>query len=122
MYAQIYVKFHTIRNVGVEKADGEEFHVEQEGERGAFYCVLDTGLARTSSGARIFGVLKGAVDGGLDIPHSTKRFPGFDEESGKSARERYLRRRESDSRYYTVNRITHFNPDRTKVAILAIEC
>merc|ERR1712080_148291 len=40
-------------------------------------CYLDTGLARTSTGARIFCVLKGAADAGLDIPHSPKRFPGF---------------------------------------------
>ena len=38
---------------------------------------------RTSSGARVFGVLKGAVDGGLDIPHSNKRFPGYNAESSK---------------------------------------
>jgi len=69
--------------VGVEKPDGEDYFVEQEGERAAFFCVLDTGLARTSTGARIFGVLKGAVDGGLDIPHSNKRFPGIDGESGQ---------------------------------------
>lgn len=25
--------------------------------------------------------MKGAVDGGLNIPHSTKRFPGYDAES-----------------------------------------
>lgn len=68
---------------GVEKPDGEDYFVEQEGERAAFFCVLDTGLARTTTGARIFGVLKGAVDGGLDIPHSNKRFPGIDGESGK---------------------------------------
>lgn len=67
---------------GVAKVDGEDYYVEKEGERGAFYCVLDIGLARTSSGARIFGVLKGAVDGGLDIPHSNKRFPGSNAESG----------------------------------------
>ncbi|XP_063676167.1 large ribosomal subunit protein uL18-like [Bolinopsis microptera] len=67
---------------GVEAVDGEEYFVEKEGERGAFYCVLDTGLSKTSSGARIFGVLKGAVDGGLDIPHSSKRFPGYNMESG----------------------------------------
>lgn len=69
--------------VGVEKPDGEDYFVEQEGERAAFFCVLDTGLARTTTGARIFGVLKGAVDGGLDIPHSNKRFPGIDGESGE---------------------------------------
>lgn len=61
--------------------------MEKEGDKGAFYCVLDTGLARTSSGARIFGVLKGAVDGGLDIPHSSKRFPGYNAESGEYSRE-----------------------------------
>lgn len=48
---------------------------------GAFRACLDTGLARTSTGARIFGAMKGAVDGGIDIPHSTKRFPGYDDES-----------------------------------------
>merc|ERR1712039_390159 len=31
-------------------------------------------------GVKVFGALKGAVDGGLDIPHSTKRFPGYDNE------------------------------------------
>merc|ERR1719510_2185934 len=67
---------------GNPDADGEEFNVESiEGSPGAFRCFLDIGLARTTTGARIFGVLKGAVDGGLDIPHSMKRFPGYDSES-----------------------------------------
>lgn len=42
-----------------------------------FKCVLDKGLARCTSGARIFAVMKGAIDGGLDVPHSVNRFPGF---------------------------------------------
>lgn len=55
---------------GVSEADGEEYHVESEGgQPGAFRCYLDVGLARTSTGARVFGALKGAADGGLDIPH-----------------------------------------------------
>ena len=40
-----------------------------EGSPGAFRAFLDVGLARTTTGARVFGALKGAVDGGLDIPH-----------------------------------------------------
>lgn len=44
-------------------------------------CYLDIGLQRTSTGARVFAAMKGAVDGGLNIPHSTKRFPGYDSES-----------------------------------------
>lgn len=46
-----------------------------------FKCFLDVGLKRTSTGARVFGALKGASDGGIFIPHSEKRFPGFDAES-----------------------------------------
>eukprot|EP01083_Nonionella_stella_P099267 279108_1 len=42
-----------------------------------FKCLLDIGLARATTGARVFGALKGAIDGGLDIPHSAKRFPGY---------------------------------------------
>merc|ERR1712055_1086710 len=37
--------------------------------------------ARTSTGAKVFAAMRGAVDGGLDIPHSEKRFPGYDAES-----------------------------------------
>jgi large subunit ribosomal protein L5e len=55
---------------GQEEVDGEEYHIESEdGKPGAFRCYLDVGLARTSTGAKVFGALKGAVDGGLDIPH-----------------------------------------------------
>ncbi|XP_064649748.1 large ribosomal subunit protein uL18B-like [Lineus longissimus] len=67
---------------GVDEVNGEDYYVESEdGQPGAFRCYLDVGLARTTTGARIFGALKGAVDGGLDIPHSNRRFPGYDSES-----------------------------------------
>lgn len=67
---------------GQTEVDGDDYQVESvEGKPGAFRCYLDVGLARTSTGARIFGCLKGAVDGGLEIPHSNKRFPGYDSES-----------------------------------------
>lgn len=67
---------------GKDKADGEEYQVESEdGQPGAFRCYLDVGLVRTTTGARVFGALKGAVDGGLDIPHSNKRFPGYSADS-----------------------------------------
>jgi len=69
---------------GVTDVTGETYNVEsQEGQPGAFRCNLDVGLSRTTTGARIFGAMKGAVDGGLDIPHSEKRFPGFDGETKK---------------------------------------
>ncbi|KXJ28264.1 60S ribosomal protein L5 [Exaiptasia diaphana] len=67
---------------GNDEVNGDEYNVESvDGSPGVFRCFLDVGLARTTTGARVFGALKGAVDGGLDIPHSMKRFPGYDSES-----------------------------------------
>lgn len=67
---------------GQVEANGEEFNVEDvDGAPGAFRAYLDVGLVRTTTGARVFGALKGAADGGIDIPHSTRRFPGYDKES-----------------------------------------
>jgi len=68
---------------GKEKVDGETYTVEEvAGKARPFKCVLDVGLKRTTTGAKVFAVLKGAVDGGLDIPHSETRFYGYD--SGES--------------------------------------
>jgi len=67
---------------GTTEVDGGYYCVESaDGQPKAFKAVLDVGLYRTSTGARVFGALKGAVDGGLDIPHSEKRFPGWDKEA-----------------------------------------
>lgn len=65
---------------GVEAADGEFFDVYEKGvneDKRPFKALLDVGLIRTTSGNRVFGSLKGAVDGGIHIPHNTKRFPGY---------------------------------------------
>jgi len=54
---------------------------EVDEDRRPFRALLDVGCKTTSTGCRIFGALKGAADGGLDIPHSEKRFPGYDRDS-----------------------------------------
>lgn len=62
---------------GNVEATGEDFSVEPAETRRPFRALLDVGLIRTTTGNRVFGALKGALDGGLDIPHSDKRFAGF---------------------------------------------
>lgn len=64
---------------GVAEPDGEFYEVEplEDGPR-PFKCFLDVGLHRTTTGAKVFGAMKGASDGGLYIPHSERRFPGYD--------------------------------------------
>uniref|UniRef100_UPI00398EFC4B large ribosomal subunit protein uL18B-like n=1 Tax=Pristiophorus japonicus TaxID=55135 RepID=UPI00398EFC4B len=55
---------------GEVEVTGDEFNVESiTGKPSAFTCYLDAGLTRTTTGNRVFGALKGAVDGGLSIPH-----------------------------------------------------
>lgn len=71
--------------VGVEEPEGEYSLTEaaetDEGTRRPFKVVLDVGLQRTSTGARVFAAMKGASDGGILIPHSESRFPGYDIET-----------------------------------------
>ncbi|KAJ7180116.1 hypothetical protein C8R43DRAFT_1056112 [Mycena crocata] len=69
---------------GVTEADGTLTMTEVLDEEDAprpFKAFLDVGLRRTSTGSRVFGAMKGASDGGIFIPHSDKRFPGYDPES-----------------------------------------
>ena len=69
---------------GVTEPDGVVKMTEPLDEEDAprpFKAYLDVGLRRTSTGSRVFGAMKGASDGGIFIPHSEKRFPGFDIES-----------------------------------------
>jgi large subunit ribosomal protein L5e len=60
---------------GNTNIDGADFNVEAGPERAPFKALLDVGLTRTTTGARVFGALKGACDGGIDVPHKDRRFP-----------------------------------------------
>mmetsp|Transcript_111638 Transcript_111638/g.240679 ORF Transcript_111638/g.240679 Transcript_111638/m.240679 type:complete len:312 (-) Transcript_111638:73-1008(-) len=60
------------------KHNGKMYYVEEvDDEKRPFRALLDVGTKNTTTGARVFGAMKGASDGGLDIPHSEKRFPGY---------------------------------------------
>ncbi|WOL13522.1 hypothetical protein Cni_G22292 [Canna indica] len=62
---------------GNVEATVEDFSVEPAESRRPFHALLDVGLVRTTTDNIVFGALKGALDGGLDIPHSDKMFAGF---------------------------------------------
>jgi large subunit ribosomal protein L5e len=60
------------------EVDGRVFYVDEvDEEKRPFRCLLDVGIKNTTTGAKVFAAMKGASDGGLDIPHSEKRFPGY---------------------------------------------
>jgi len=69
---------------GNKTINGEDYLVTPiDGDSRPFKCFLDVGLRRTSAGTKVFGALKGALDGGLNIPHSVNRFVGYDTEGKK---------------------------------------
>jgi len=68
---------------GTEEITGEfeeDFIHNEEDEDGpaAFHALLDVGLKCTTLGSKLFAAMKGAFDGGLEIPHSEKKFFGYD--------------------------------------------
>lgn len=67
---------------GAAKIDGSDYNVNEEDhpeeQKRPFKAILDTGLTNTTRGNKVFACLKGATDGGLYVPHSTRRFPGSD--------------------------------------------
>jgi len=80
---RVNAKFN-LKYEGNTEINGEDYNVEPEEESAKpFKALLDVGLARTTSGARVFGALKGATDGGLDVPHNDHRFPGSKREGGE---------------------------------------
>lgn len=67
---------------GFPEIDGsiQEVEAVEDGPR-PFKAFLDVGLKRTTTGSRVFAAMKGASDGGVFVPHSERRFPGYDVES-----------------------------------------
>lgn len=66
---------------GVATADGKDYDVSAEADsyrqaRRPFKAILDIGMINNTVGHRVFAVLKGACDGGLHIPHGTRKFYG----------------------------------------------
>ena len=70
---------------GVAKVDGTPYDVSTEtnNSKRPFTAVLDIGIRRPTIGNRVFAVLKGATDGGIHIPHSVRKFPGYAKKATK---------------------------------------
>merc|ERR1711991_490143 len=68
---------------GVEEVTGEPFELKEDENVRPFKALLDIGLANPTVGNKVFACLKGAVDGGLYVPHSDKRFSGYDKGAGR---------------------------------------
>jgi large subunit ribosomal protein L5e len=90
-----------LKNVGLDNTYAGNSNIEKkynagddQKDRRPFKVILDVGLKATTTGSKVFAVLKGVADGGVFIPHSPSRYPGFNkdkpEEDNKVLRDRVL--------------------------------
>jgi len=73
---------------GTTETDGKDYDVACDVEavkasKRPFKAILDIGNVKATTGNRVFGVLKGACDGGLHVPHSVRKYPGYFKEEGQ---------------------------------------
>jgi len=66
---------------GAKETTGADYDVSAEADsfknaKRPFKAILDMGMINNSVGHRVFAALKGACDGGLHVPHSTRKFYG----------------------------------------------
>jgi large subunit ribosomal protein L18 len=67
---------------------------------GVSKAVMDIGTQKSSTGSRIYAALKGAVDGGLGIPHGDEAFPPADRVSGKHIADYAAKMKAEDHKLY----------------------
>lgn len=68
-------------------------------EKGISEAILDIGLRSPTKGARVFAVLRGAVEAGLKVPHSEEILPDDSRILGKHIAEYYKEHPEKFSEY-----------------------
>lgn len=69
-------------------------------EKGLKEAVLDTGFITSTKGSRVYAVLKGIVDGGLNVPHSKGILPSDDALKGSNIAKYALELKEKDKERY----------------------
>jgi len=74
--------FNLVPETTGEYVDLAKLAEKKQIEQRPFTCFLDLGLATNTVGNKVFAAMKGAVDGGLNIPHKDKVFPKAKEEKG----------------------------------------
>jgi len=67
--------FNIIKETDGNDVDFDQLCMQKDLGYRPFKCYLDLGLVRATKGNRVFAAMKGAIDGGIHIPHDPKIFP-----------------------------------------------
>ena len=77
---EYFTMFDLIKEADGNDYDFNELCAQKDVTYRPFTCYLDLGLVRATRGNRVFAAMKGAIDGGINIPHSDSIFPSPKEE------------------------------------------
>ncbi len=80
--------------------------------KGIKKVILDTGLYRNVKGSRLYAVLKGSLDAGLDIPHNKEVLPSQDRLEGKHITNHYQK---LNKQYKVPDLGKHINEIKAKI-------
>jgi large subunit ribosomal protein L18 len=56
-------------------------------QKGCAKAILDMGLIRSTKGNKIYALLKGVIDSGIDVPHSKDMFPTDSQIKGENLKD-----------------------------------
>ena len=73
--------------------------------------ILDIGLVQKSKGSKLFAILKGALDAGLIVPHSTEIIPSEDRIKGKHIIDYAKKLKKEDLKKYK-KQFTTYDPEK----------
>lgn len=78
-------------------------------------AIADLGFNRTLKGSLIYAVIKGAVDGGLNVPHSKDIYPSEDRIKGKHIVDYYNKNKEVFTKHNPENILKEFEEVKSKI-------
>lgn len=84
-------------------------------QKGIKEAILDIGFYRSVKGAVIYALLKGAIDAGLNIPHSKEIFPTEDRIKGKHILDYYAKNKNNFTKNKPENIQKQFEDVKSKI-------
>ncbi len=80
-------------------------------------AIVDLGLATPTKGSKVFAALKGAIDNGLNIPHSEKMFPSDAQINGEVINNAIItiKTKNQFSTYNKIDTVKHIKEIKAKI-------
>lgn len=73
-------KLHRIYRGNTEDIGFAHLELNLQGQPATYKAILDIGLKPSTTGSKVYAILKGVTDAGVHVPHSTKKFFSYNKD------------------------------------------